>query len=71
MNESDIGSDPEDTQSLKSFRSFSMSTASLLDNYVGQARESLGVESHLSSSRYVYFVCMCICASIPPSIYVC
>ena len=45
------GSDPEDAQSLHSYRSLNVSTASLLDVYVGQARESLGIESHISSSR--------------------
>ena len=51
---SEAGSDPEDAQSLRSLRSLSAaaSTASLVDTYVGQARESLGIESHLSSSRY-------------------
>lgn len=48
---SDAGSDPEDTQSVGSVRSLTASGASLLDSYVGQARESLGIESHLSSSR--------------------
>ena len=50
VSEIESGSDPEDTQSVKSYRSMAGST-SLLDMYVGQARESLGVESHLSNSR--------------------
>ena len=55
------GSDPEDTQSMKSGRSgvsvssvrsgLSVSGTSVLDGYVGQVREALGIESHLTSSR--------------------
>ena len=46
------GSDPEDTQSMKSFRSsLSASGTSVLDGYVGHVREALGIESHLSTSR--------------------
>ena len=52
MSEVEVSSDPEDTQSMKSL---SLSTTSLLDQFVGQVRESLGVESHLSVSRFVLF----------------
>ena len=50
MSELDVGSDPEDTQSLKSLN---VSTTSLLDQFVSHVRESLGIESHLSASRYI------------------
>lgn len=50
VSELEVSSDPEDTQSMKSL---SLSTTSLLDQFVGQVRESLGVESHLSTSRFV------------------
>ena len=52
VSELEVSSDPEDTQSMKSL---SLSTTSLLDQFVGQVRESLGVESHLSASRFVLF----------------
>ena len=52
VSELEVSSDPEDTQSMKSL---SLSTTSLLDQFVGQVRESLGVESHLSTSRFVLF----------------
>ena len=52
MSELEVSSDPEDTQSMKSLN---LSTTSLLDQFVGQVRESLGVESHLSASRFVLF----------------
>lgn len=52
IGELESGSDPEDTQSLRSFRSLNMSIGgSMLDGVIGHVRESLGVESHLSSSR--------------------
>ena len=38
---------------MKSMRSsLSVSGTSVLDGYVGQVREALGIESHLSSSRW-------------------
>jgi hypothetical protein len=55
---SETGSEPEDAQSIRSLRSISSASVSLLDTYVGQARESLGIESHLSSSRFVAFIRM-------------
>ena len=44
--------DGGDNISMKS--SISFSTCSLLDNYVGQIRESMGVESHAPSGLYRY-----------------
>ena len=49
VSELEVCSDPEDSQSM---RSLNVSTTSLLDQFVGHVRESLGVESHISSSRY-------------------
>ena len=51
VQELEANSDPEDVVSLRSMRSLNASAVSLLDMYVGQARESLGVEAQLSSSR--------------------
>ena len=47
VSELEVGSDPEDCQSL---RSLNVSTASLLDTYVGHVREALGVDAHLSGN---------------------
>ena len=42
----------DDLEDMNSVKSLNVSTTSLLDHFVGNVRESLGVESHLPSIRY-------------------
>ena len=52
MHDLDTGSDPEDTQSVRSLRSLGnvSVSGSVLDGVIAHVRESLGVESHWSAS---------------------
>ena len=49
----ECGSDPEDTQSVRSLRSMGNASlnGSILDGVIGHVRESLGVETQLTPVR--------------------